>query len=415
MRTIDSELHELLRQRPDLLRIAEAVVDTQAPARRRTARAPRYAIAFGLVVAGVVAALVTSWPRSGPGVVDRALAAIGSGPIIHAVVSYPTPDDAVVQLGTGAARPRIRQTEYWYDAERKLLHTRLLTDGKMLTEIVETPNGSDSDLGHYPGGFAAQLDPALAGFVTRYRDSLAAGTAKIVGHQQVDGRDATLLRITLDSGVTEDVAVDSESYRPLFFRVNPPPGVGVAGTIPVWHVAKIESVPREASYFAKPSLSAPRPTGGRGSETTTITLEQAGTALERPALWLGERFEGLPFAGAESTQVHVDYTDGSTHDGTSLQLTYGTESPVGKPGTSAPWLTIGEAASVAGSYGLGFNDGGDPPAPPASMVLSNFGGERAVRGPRPWVGRLIVDGVYVQLTGSSRELVLGAARSLKRL
>jgi hypothetical protein len=237
------------------------------------------------------------------------------------------------------------------------------TDSQMLTEIVETPNGSDSDLGHYPGGLAAQLDPALAGFVTHYREALASGEAKVVGHEQVDGRDVTLLGITRDHGDTEDVGLDSATYRPLFFRANPQPGVGIVGKIPTWHVATIESLPRDPSYFVKPALSPPRPTGGGSGSTQELTPSEAAKALEQPALWVGARFSDLLLARIELQQVQTDYTDGSKHNGNKLELSYGDLGPNGRLRVSQPWLIVDEATSVAASYQLGFNDGGDPQRP----------------------------------------------------
>jgi hypothetical protein len=417
MSRIDSELLELLRDRPDLLRIATAVADTRPTPRRRRG-VFRLAVVAALVAVGVTIALVASFSGRGPSVVDRALAAIGTGPVIHAVVEYSHPNDVVVDLASGKSYERVHRTEYWYDRERSFLHTRLTTDGKMLTEIVETPTGSDSDLGHYPGGIAAQLDPALAGFVTHYHEALASGKAKIVGHEQVAGRDVMLLRITLDHGDTEEVGVDSATYRPLFFGANPRPTVGV-GKIPTWHVAVIESVPRDPSYFAKPDLSPPRPTGGRGSETSKITLEQAANALDQPALWLGARFSDLPLARIELEHVQTDYTDGSKHDGTKLELSYGHIGPNGRV-RAQPWLIVGEAASVAASYQLGFNDGGDPPAPEGSMVVEDnsifaTAGRRAIPERAEWTGKLIRGGIYVALSASSRDLLLAAAHALEPL
>lgn len=404
MSTIDHEVLDLLRARPELLRLAEAVTLTR-PRRRRIPRPAVVAVTTAVAV-GVV--LVASWPKGGANVVDRALGAIGSGPVVHAVVERSSSADVVVNLATGFSYERVHATEFWYDRERSLLHTRLLTDGKMLTEIVETPTGSDSDLGHYPGGIAAQLDPALAGFVTHYREALANGTATITGHEKVDGRDVTHIRIPLGGDTAEDVAVDSDSYRPLFFTYVRGNAAG-----PRWRVAEIESIARDPSYFAKPHLSAPRPTNARTSSAADVTPTEAATALERPALWLGRHFGNLALTRISLSEEEVGYTDGSTHPGKRLEVTYGNASRRGE------WVTIREAASVPGSYQLGFNDGGDPPAPEGSLVLQNSSIVARSGGPPPpvpehgeWSGRLIADGMYVEVQASSRELLLAAVRAL---
>jgi hypothetical protein len=414
--TIDSEVLEVLRDRPDLLRLAAAVSQTQPPLLRRHARAIRIGL-VAAVSAGVLAvALVATWPSGGPNVVDRALAAIGSGPIVHAVVERSSPDNVVVNLTTGATRERKHQTEYWYDRERSLLHTRLLTDGEMLTEIVETPTGSDSDLGHYPGGIAGQLDPALAGFVTQYREALASGVAKVIAKDTIEGRDVTVLRIELGHGAVEDVAVDRDSYRPLLITYSQR-----GQTLTRWRVATIESLPRNPSYFAKPARSAPRPTGGTSPEGKAISTTQAARALERATFWLGTRFRALPLAQIDEVAVDTDYTDGTEHSGIKLELRYGETGANGRLLEAGPWVVVGEAASVAASYQVGFNDGGDPPAPEGSIVLENQAGflvgANGVPAPgRPqWIGKLIRDGVYIQIQASSRQLVLDAARALERM
>ena len=392
MTTIDAEVLELLRTRPELLRVADAVshAGRSAPRRRRiTAAVLAVAVATGI-------ALVATWPRGGPGVVDRALAAIGGGPVLHAVVAYSSPTDVVVDLATGKSRARVHTTEYWYDRERSMLHTRLLTDGKMLTEIVETPTGSDSDLGHYPGGFAAQLDPALAGFVTHYRDALANGAAQIVGHEP----GVTILRFSTGHGATEDVAVDNDSYQPLFFTYHHQGQVG-----PTWHVRSIESTARNPADFAKPPRSAPRPTGGGESPAQEISLAQTSTALEHPPAWVGTSFDGLPLEHIALSTDTAEYTDGTTHEGKRLVLQYGKDDA----------LVIGEAATTAGSYQLGFNDGGDPPAPEGSIALQSDRGLvlPGAAGPTVWTGKLVRGDLYVQLRATSRDLVLAAARALQ--
>ena len=63
---------------------------------------------------------------------------------------------------------------------------------------------------------------------------------------------------------------------------------------------------------------------------------------------------GGPVGGIQ--QVQTAYTDGSTH-GNKLEFTYGDLGRTGRLLGSEPWLIVGEAASVAASYQLGFNDG----------------------------------------------------------
>jgi hypothetical protein len=119
---IDSELLELFRDRPELLRIATAIADTRSVPRQRR-RFLRLAVVAALVAIGVTIAVVVSFSGRGPGLVDRALAAVGAEPVIHAVVEYSSPNDVVVNLATGRSYERVHRTEYWYDGGRSLLHT----------------------------------------------------------------------------------------------------------------------------------------------------------------------------------------------------------------------------------------------------------------------------------------------------
>ena len=150
------------------------------------------------------------------------------------------------------------------------------------------------------------------------------------------------------------------------------------------------------------------------------TASEAAKALEQPALWVGARFSSLPLARIQLEQVQTDYTDGSKHNGNKLELTYGALSSNGRPRQSQPWLIVDEAASVAASYQLGFNDGGDPPAPAGSMVINDNSifarpGAPAIPERAVWTGKLIRGGIYVELSASSRDLLLAAARALTEL
>ena len=196
--------------------------------------------------------------------------------------------------------------------------------------------------------------------------------------------------------------------RGSFFKANPRPGVGIAGKIPTWHVATIESLSRDPAYFAQPALSAPRPTGGGSGSTEELTPGEAAKALGPPALWAGLRFSGLPLVRVELRNVQTDYTDGSKHNGDKLELIYGDLGPNGRLRASEAWLIVGEAGSVAASYQLGFNDGGDPPAPEGSMVLEDNSilarpGQPAIPERAEWTGKLSIDKTYVELSASSRD------------
>ena len=86
---IDPELADLVRDDPRLVAIADALRETEgivAPRRRRRL-ALRGALLAAALCIGLVLALVAPWSNSGNGTLaDRALAAIGTLPVLHVVV-----------------------------------------------------------------------------------------------------------------------------------------------------------------------------------------------------------------------------------------------------------------------------------------------------------------------------------------
>src|SRR5437016_3123671 len=88
----DPEIVELLADKPELLALADAYADTQRSAKAKGLRraAPRI-LAVASAAAAVVAAVVLSTGGGGDhGIVDRALAAIGNGQVLHLVTRSPT-------------------------------------------------------------------------------------------------------------------------------------------------------------------------------------------------------------------------------------------------------------------------------------------------------------------------------------
>jgi hypothetical protein len=311
--------------------------------------------------------------------------------VIHAVVEY-SGNSAIVDLASGRSTPRVHTIEYWFDAERQALHTRLLTDGVQLTESVETPSGGDSDLGHFETGpgFTPQLEPALAGFVTRYRDSLKNGTASPVGTATRDGRKVKLLWFDVSRTERQVVAVDAETYRPLSFQSTYRGG----RRGPEWRVVTIESLPRDPQFFAPPKRSAPRPTTGIVQEAEPVTLAQAEQELGALPVWLGERFADQPLEVSRS-RTQSTFTDGREVEGIVVRLAYGR-------------VRVGLASAPAGAYALGMEDGGDPPPPPGSIAITRGFGRFD-----SWEGEFGVHGLYVSLSAPSRGQLLEAARTLR--
>ena len=144
----DLEVIELLAERPDLLAIADAVAATQRTQPvRRSGRLPVRLVAVAAVLGVAVAvALVSPWSGRG-GLVDRALAAIGSGEVIHVVETAEVPGASVVDLRTGAESPVEHTTEIWFDGERGLLRSVQRIGDTVTIETLETPQGAWTQAG----------------------------------------------------------------------------------------------------------------------------------------------------------------------------------------------------------------------------------------------------------------------------
>lgn len=329
------------------------------------------------VVAACAVLLVAPWQSGGPSVVERALAAVGAGPVVHAVVEYSWPQDLVVDLATGAERERVHRHELWYDEQRRQLLYRSVTDGgEPIDYLVSGP------------ALSVRLDPALTGFATRYREALASGDARVVGDATVDGRPAKRIEFAPDGGgAVEEVRVDAETSVPLRFHSTYPGG----RRSPEWRVATIESVPRDPASFRERS-SRPRASAGEVTEGREISLEEAARALGAPPLWLGPSFAGRALSSVELSRTKAWLTDGSKVKGVLVRLAYGS-------------VRVSLARDSAGSYGIGFGEDDHPTPREGSVAVT--GNDR-----QGWQGEFRHGDFAVMLSAPSKEQLLTAARAL---
>jgi hypothetical protein len=386
----DHELVTELSEHPDLLAIADAVAETQ---RARPRVQKRVLVLAAALAVAVVVALTAPWGDRGPGIVENALAAIGNGPVLHAIVEY-SGDDAVVDLDTGRSTPRVHRIEYWFDPERKLLHTRLSTDGVKITEVVEGPEMAHSDLGSWPtNGFSPQLDPALTGFATGYREALENGSAREVGKTNIGVRPVTLLAFQRGSREVLTVAVDEETGRPLRFWSTYAGG----RRSPEFGVVELNALGRSPSLFRRPDPAPPRPTAGSQGEGRTVPIDEAAARFGATPVWLGRSFRKRPLEAIELAPVTAELTDGSRVEGIVLRFTYGR-------------IRVSIGKDLAGAYALGMEDGGDPPPPAGAIAIA-----RDIGGSRGWAGEMRAYGLYVSISAPTSTELIDAARALRPL
>jgi hypothetical protein len=380
------------------------------------------------------------------GVLDRALAAVGSGPVLHAVVREGWGGD-VIDLQTGERTRMNGEREVWYDPARGL-HS--------VSRFGGVPQGEEL----WPPGevprFLAQTFGLLA---EGYPEALEAGHARLLGAGEVFGIPVYWIRVDSEfvpEGKTHhewahDVAVSRETYEPVATRETVD---GHVGPDRESRILELELLADGAGDFTK---GTPNPLDGgafrEGGEP--IELSQAQRALGREPVWLGTKHSGLRLAqvglrtttvgrtqetelqGAEAAEAKACIAEmrrmrprrpacvrrfgsfgmregkvfryagppiwGAEHK--SIQLVYST-SPVSRepvsifPNYEGPHVVVHQTTDPHPGFFRGAL--GYTPPEGSIIVFGRF-------------ANLKQDGVYVAIQASSKELLLSAARALKPL
>ncbi len=444
----DPELVELLAAEPELLAILDAYAATQAevwqPATPSTMR--RRAFASGLragrvLVAGLaavaialaVALLPARLGEHGVNVVERALAAVSTGPVLHAVVEVPVSDITrapgpvsftVVDPVSGRERQAMATTELWYDPRRQLLRLVQRNEGAVTWELLESPAGVQDNRGRRePGRTSPTIDAALAAFFKGYKQALADGTATVAGSGIVDGHPVRWLRFPPVSAnrLPQEVAVDSETYQPLLLRTV---CADCSEKPPTYRIVDLEGIGESAANFTPPAPRNPHAVAAYAGERHTIPVAEAESALGREALWAGPALGNLQLASVQvvrpSSHSGTPPTDANLIGrGLALQLIY---SEGGKLGAGGKGMAPGEVVTVSESVdyeyvfsGFSFNnaEAGQPLTVAGGAVPPE--GEVALSSTQAghWTAQLRKDGLCVEVNGPSREVVLDVVRALR--
>jgi hypothetical protein len=383
-----------------LVPAAEHVGDWEAVLRDARGRGTRWApVALAALVAAIAAG-VLFWPASADqgSVLERALAAVGEGPVLHVVYRVEW-GGTLVNLETGERRPARAESEIWDDPARGL-HTVSRLEGVIQSQHTYRPGER-----HPP-------EERLLVDASAYRAALSSGQARVVGDDVVQGRPVYWIQFRgewnydvadgREHELAKQVAVDRETYRPVYVREaldgRPVPYTG--GAIEVF-----ETLPEEAVDFAK--LPSDPLISGRFSEgpVREVGLQEAGETLGRRPVWAGRKLDGLPLASVWEYEYGAGY-DARTH----------------------PWRERQPALAI--SYG---GVGERParlyvrPAKPHVLLVETakppitggFRGAGRYRPPEGWLiyfggfGVARVHGVYVEISGSDERLVVAAARALE--
>ena len=434
----DRELVELLADKPDLLAIADAI-STVAPPRRRRLLVRVPILAAALVGAAAVA-LLSPWSASRGGVLSKALAAVSTDDVLHTVVVQPLRGQETVDLTSGRSTPATVRIEGWFDFKHSLKRT-VTTRAGVSENIVATPQGVFSSAGvvptcswiaahpveatklrvscnpsgkngtrprHIPEAVPTP-DPALAGFITGYRQALRSGRATNLGSGKIDGRRIFWIGFRIDANQSERVAVDATSYRPLVHETN------YRGRfVTRARVVTAEKVAYAPSIFVRPALAKDQPPAvGNVVKTEHVKLATAERALARHAKSLGPEFAGLPLTDARLEALRTGFGPLShrpIEKSRGVEFVYGSGSQ--RAGTG-PYLGLSEALSPQMAYWAETSQH----LKPGTLELTAFHPSQVANG-RPnegrafYVGQLHTGRLYITIEGRSRRTVVDAAKAL---
>jgi hypothetical protein len=367
------ELVGLLERDPELLAIADAIANTAARKSSLRGWPLRVALVATVVVAAVLGA-TAPWSHSdGNGLLSRALAAVGTLPVLHVVIEAPA-GGQFINVQTGSTRPLISRTELWYDRGKGLKRTVVSTNGVITSDVLETPAGGVTSNGivydcawiaAHPAEAAAarvdcrsggpqaatrpvpSVDPAFAAFIDGYPAALASGTAIKVGEGTRDGHHILWLRFAAANG-SELVAIDASNYLPVLVR---------AGGNEL-RIVSIETVAAGEGHFERPTQhGAAEPSSGEVANSDPVALDTASLTAALPdAVWLGTRLGPLQLIDARQQHLHTSYGDGTTPvtTATGLELTYAAPDASGRLDHSTARVRINEASSPQFAYKWGF-------------------------------------------------------------
>jgi hypothetical protein len=373
---------------------------------------PRFRLGRRFAAAAIAAAAVAVGTALLPGrladegnvgVVERALAAVSAGPVLHAIVENEDSRAILVDLASGEETVEPERHEYWYDEERGELHARLTIGNEVVNEV------------HVSRVAGPPPHRALA-FATGYREALESGRARVVRWETVDGRRAPVLSIAVPAAgsdpprrgeasqpaYTEEVVVDGDTFEPLRFRHLYGPDV-VSGPVFWWRVVSIEAIERDDDDFRAGPPSFPW-TRFAPSNDKEITLDEASTALGRPALWSGPSIDGARLERIGVVTTAITWTDGRETESPSLLIRYEA------PGEKGRWLWMQVGTSPETTPRFGPVDGEAVPAGKVRVTEVKAHDDRSID---MWFGNVERDGVYINMQSPQRELIVEAARALK--
>jgi hypothetical protein len=361
----------------------------------RSPRSSRWALPTALAagaVAGLILLLVAPWD-SGTGIVERARAAVGDGPVVHFVLRSKIEGRLVPLEGELREQRVFDETEIWWDPSRGFHEVARFGGAPYVDALRRSRPRPD----------------VPSGFVAGYREALESGQAKAAGDDEIGRIKVTWLRIRI-GGVTLEVAVNRNSGDPV--RVKYTPG-GNAAVTQEQDVVLAESLPAGVGDFSAERLpDSGLPLGGRSGsvarEDKPVGAKGAAAVLGQAPLWLGREHDGAPYKGFFRTWVQFAEAQEPRFIGVDAQ--YGTPAPppgFAPSGSTSPWTLVSQRRSLEPVVDLDAQRVW--PATRPGFVL-------VYKGRNPFSrtsGYFKRGGLYVTITASSRDRIISAARGAR--
>jgi hypothetical protein len=409
-RALDHEFPSLDDRTPDWEDVLHRAA--QLPAKRRRIPGLRIAaVACALAVA--VLAATAPWQHD-PGILDRALAAVGNGPVLHVVLrDNLLPAGTLVDLSTGQRKRVFEERELWYDQGRGRIREISRFGGVVEYEDVYTvgPNNPAPD---------------VTQFSADYRRALEDGTARVDGEDVIEGIPVywiTVLRQAMtvfpsrkSYDLVKQMAISRETYEPVAIRATHDafPTCKPVCTTTSQRVLRLETMGSDEVDLAK-SHEAAGDTLATGDPTyrgpTEIPLERAAEILGRTPLWLGREHADLRLAHTSSFYFMLDSGPGRS----GVDFFYGNvaddPSTPRKDEATEGQLFVSMTETMDRTFAAQIRNYGASLRP--GSLMGYVPPEGSVLVTRQRFGFLVRDGVYIRMEASDGKLLLDAARSLR--
>jgi hypothetical protein len=327
--TSSFEEHDLLIRRAHLLREIERPFETP---RRRPIRKTALIVALAGLIAVGAAVVPARIGHDRAGLIDRAIAAIGTGRTTHVVLVGPAARH--VDLVTGKTTPQLERDEIWADPKLGIIEKATI-GGKPLPPIF-VPRSPYAGSGAF-----------FERFVNGYRAELANGDFHPVGKATIGGHKVEWIAdrpspIDDDAGVqhlvVDEVAISEKTFKPLYLRTR----VDGAVQRDSWtRVLTAETVAAPAKLFANRFKFSETPPYREAQSAPRTTLTAARAAMSPRPVVPPKRLAGLRRTWVGLPRIFVGPLK-ALRRATGVELFYGPTNFLGQPIDGGSFISITE-------------------------------------------------------------------------